>query len=134
MEIRSETLVELEARRDHIIRSATERVLATTSGTGGRPAVDADTVSAGMNFTTQMLVNAMAVQEPAILEDQLSWARRRLPHDGVSDRMLLANLRIYAEVVGELLDPQSAGEVCGYVDRMIESLSRQLGAEVDANE
>lgn len=134
MDVTPDTLAELEARQDQIIRRTAERVAATTAGADGRQAVAADTVTAGMRFTTQMLSSAMALQEPAILQDQLSWAQKRLPHDGVSARMLLANLRIYAEVVHEILAPQSAREVGAYVGWMIDHLDRHLDEEGDSDE
>ena len=76
-------------------------------------------ITSGIQFTTQMLESAMAVGEIALLEDQLAWAMDRLPHDGVAPHHLLHRLRLYGQVVKELLPAEHAAQISPYIDWMV---------------
>ena len=78
-------------------------------------------VKTGLGFTTRMLQAAMCVGEVALLADEMTWAKDRLPHDGVSMQLVLANLQLMRTVISEMLDPAHAREVLEYVDWMIET-------------
>lgn len=76
-------------------------------------------ITAGIQFTSRMLEAALAVGEVALLEDQLTWAMDRLPHDDVAPEHVLNRFRIYREVVQERLPAEQAAEIIPYVDWMI---------------
>jgi len=76
-------------------------------------------LTAGLEFTTRMLDAAMATGEIPLLEDELTWARERLPHEGVAPQHVLSRLRIYRDVVNEILAPEYAREVTQFLDWMI---------------
>ena len=86
-------------------------------------------ITSGIQFTTRMLDTAMALDEVALLEDQLAWALQRLPHDGVRPEHILNRLRIYAEVVEELLPSDHARQIAPFVDWMIARLNELLRRE-----
>jgi hypothetical protein len=77
-------------------------------------------ITAGIEFTTQTLEAVLQLGDPTLMEFQLTWARDRLPHDGVAPAHLLARLRIYAQVVAEMLTAEQAREVNPYLNWMIE--------------
>ena len=58
-------------------------------------------------------------RQVSLLEDQLTWAMERLPHDGVVPAHILNRLRIYREVVGETLPERHANEIEPYLTWMI---------------
>jgi hypothetical protein len=76
-------------------------------------------ISSGMEFTTRMLEAALMTGEIPILEDELLWAKDRLPHDGVALEHILSRLIIYREVIAEKLPEESAREVNRFIDWMI---------------
>ncbi len=61
----------------------------------------------------------MTLGEVTFLEDQLNWARDRLPHDGVSMEHLLSRFKIYGEVVKETMSVEHSDEVIKFIDWMI---------------
>lgn len=86
-------------------------------------------ITAGIQFTTRMLDTAMALGEVALLEDQLAWALQRLPHDGVSPQQIVNRLRLYAEVVEELLSSDHARQITPFVAWMVTRLNELLRRE-----
>lgn len=76
-------------------------------------------ITSGLEFTTKMLEAAMSMGEIPLLEDELTWAKDRLPHDGVEMEHILSRFKIYRDVVGEKLPPEYATEVIGFIDWMI---------------
>lgn len=78
-----------------------------------------DLLTAGMEFTTQMLEAAMSMGEVALLEDELAWAQDRLPHDGVEMEHILNRLKILCDVTRETLPPKQANEINEFIKWMI---------------
>lgn len=76
-------------------------------------------ITSGLEFTTKMLEAAMSMGEIPLLEDELTWAKDRLPHDGVEMEHVLTRFKIYRDLVGEKLPPEYATEVTGFIDWMI---------------
>ncbi|MDI6644134.1 MAG: hypothetical protein QME14_03675 [Methanobacteriaceae archaeon] len=76
-------------------------------------------LTTGMEFTTRMLETAMALGEISILEDELRWARDRLPHDKVSLEHILKRFKIYRDVINDQLDPEYSKEIIPFLDWMI---------------
>jgi hypothetical protein len=76
-------------------------------------------ITSGLEFTTRMLEAAMGMGEISLLEDELSWAQDRLPHDGVEMEHVLSRFKIYRDVVKDTLPPEYAAEVNGFIEWMI---------------
>jgi hypothetical protein len=76
-------------------------------------------IRTGMEFTTRMMGTAMAMGETSLLEDQLTWARDRLPHDGVEREHILSRFQIFRDVVQETLEPEHAAEVVPFIEWMM---------------
>lgn len=76
-------------------------------------------LTTGLEFTTRMLETAMALGEISILEDELSWARDRLPHDNVELEHILQRFKIYREVLNEQIEPEHCQEINPFLDWMI---------------
>ncbi len=76
-------------------------------------------VTAGIEFTAQVLESVMQVGDPALLDYQLSWAADRLPHDGVSAAFVLNRFRNFASSVDLFLAPEHAKEVNRWVNWLV---------------
>jgi hypothetical protein len=81
-------------------------------------------ITSGFEFTTRMLDTAMSMGAISLLEDELSWAKDRLPHDGVSMQHLLNRLTIFRKIVLNKLPPREGSEVVRYIDWMIARLEK----------
>jgi hypothetical protein len=89
-------------------------------------------VTSGIEFTTRMLEAAMTVGEITLLDDQLTWAMERLPHDGVSPQYVLNRFRIYRQVVEDVLPKPHASEITPFLDWMIARQRELIGQEGNA--
>lgn len=88
-------------------------------------------ITSGLEFTTRMVDAAMKMGEVALLDDQLTWAMDRLPHDGVSPEHVLKRFRIYRQVVEEHLPAAHAAEVVRFLEWMIARQQELLQREND---
>ncbi len=113
------TLAAFRAAGPAIIRETVARSLARNEEVAHHGEQAERVIAAGLGFTTRMLDAVMAVGEIALLEDELLWARDRLPHDGVAPEHVLSRLKIYREVTIEMLPREQAAEVEPYLDWMI---------------
>ena len=68
---------------------------------------------------TKMLEAALLTGEIPLLEDVLTWAKDRLPHDGVTPEHVYHRFQIYREVIVDLLPDEFASEVIPYLDWMM---------------
>ena len=85
-------------------------------------------IAMGLQFTTNMLEAIMASGNVALMEDQLSWAMDRLPHDGVAHKHMIHRLEILSEVANEKLPADNSAEIVPYIKHMVarsEELSKQ---------
>ena len=73
----------------------------------------------GLEFPTRILESAMLVGEISILDDQLSWACDRLPHDGVTLENILLMLELYQKEIKKTLKNEHNSQIIPYVDWMI---------------
>ena len=80
---------------------------------------------AGAEFLTSSLEAVIIVNQPVLLSHQLTWAKDRLPQDGINLPQLQTNLGIYKIVLAEILPPAHAQEVVSLIDPMIEALKNQ---------
>lgn len=87
----------------------------------------------GIDMTTKMLDNAMAIHEPALLDEQLKWAIVRLPIDGVKPEHIYNRFQIYIDVVDELMPVNYAKEVNNFVSWMLKR-QKELMDEAGKNE
>ncbi len=76
-------------------------------------------LTTGLEFTTKMLEAAMSMGEVSLLEDELKWAKDRLPHDGVKMEQVLHRFKIYRDVIQETLPSEYATEITAFMDWMI---------------
>ena len=89
-------------------------------------------VTSGIEFTTRMLEAALKLGEITLLDDQLTWAMERLPHDGVSPQYVLNRFRIYRRVVEDLLPRSHALEITPFLDWMIARQRELIRQERDS--
>jgi hypothetical protein len=59
------------------------------------------------------------VVELPFLEDELLWAKDRLPYDGVMMKHILSRFKIYHDVVNEIIPVKYTNEVNYFIDWMI---------------
>ena len=119
MAVSPATVAAFTAERSRIIEMTVARSLERTEvAQHGQDAERLLTI--GLDFTTQALLIAMQVVNPALLDQQLQWGNTRLPHDGVSAEQLLQRFQILAEVITETLASLDAQAVNSYVNRLIQ--------------
>ena len=119
MAVSPATVAAFTAERSRIIQMTVARSLKRTEvAQHGEDAEHLLTI--GLDFTTQAIMIAMQLVNPALLDQQLQWGNTRLPHDGVSAGQLLQRFQILAEVIAETLAPLEAQAVNCYVDRLIQ--------------
>jgi len=75
--------------------------------------------SAGIEWTAKMLKNAMAINEPKLLVEQLQWAKTRLPVDNIKPEYVLSMLKNYQDVINEILPIDDANEINKFVEMML---------------
>ena len=124
--VSAETLAAFRENQETVIEKVTERSLAREHEVAHHGDDAERLIKSGLTFTTRMLDAAMAVGEVSLLEDQMTWAMERLPHDGVVPQHILNRLRIYREVVREMLPERHASEIEPYVTWMINRLEELL--------
>ncbi len=79
----------------------------------------------GMDFVMRMLEAAMMTfGEPAILEDEVSWALDRLTHDGVLPNHLVLSLTTLKHVIDQNMEDKHAEQINAYIDRMIHRIDQ----------
>ncbi len=119
------------SKRHRIVQRVVERSLARTEEVAHHGDDAERLITAGIEFTTKMLLAAMEMNEPSLLEHQLEWAKDRLPHDGVEPKYLLNRLSIYGEVVEQLLEPAHVEQIGAYVEWLIERGNAIMDLELD---
>ncbi|MCK9151733.1 hypothetical protein [Methanobacterium alcaliphilum] len=85
----------------------------------------------GMQFTTKMLESALITGEISLLEDELKWAKDRLPHDDVTMKHVLVRLKIYRTQIMKTLPEECAIEIVPFIDWMIEWQETHLKEELN---
>ncbi|MCX6033260.1 MAG: hypothetical protein NT169_28765 [Chloroflexi bacterium] len=128
--ISPETLKAFQARRAEINRLVVARALERRDEVAQHGEQAEELITAGIEFTTQMLETAMQFGDITTLDYQLAWAWDRLPHDGVAPAHLLSRFQIYADVVASLLPAHQASEVTPYLDWMIARQQELMGGAV----
>ena len=84
-------------------------------------------LTAGMEFTVRMLEAAMLTGEIPLLEDELAWAKDRLPHDGVSPEHILSRFKIFREVIISTLPDPYTAEITPFLDWMMARQQEIIG-------
>ncbi len=102
-----------------IINEVVERLIHVEKDVSHHGDKKYEILTSGINMTTQMLDNAMAIHEPALLDEQLKWAIVRLPNDGVRPEHIYNMFKIYIDVVNNLLPENFADEVNNFVKWML---------------
>ncbi len=118
--VSSEALKSFKEHSPHIIKNTVNISLERSDEVVQHGDHARELLSSGMEFTTRMLETAMLLGEVSILEDQLSWACNRLPHDGVALEHILIRLEIYRGQIREALPEEYVSEITHYIDWMIE--------------
>jgi hypothetical protein len=73
----------------------------------------------GLQMTSEMLRSIMAVGGTELLRDQIEWAERRLPHEGITPEMLRRHFLLYKDVLEGTLEPSHASGIIPYLDYLI---------------
>jgi hypothetical protein len=77
------------------------------------------TLKAGFEFTSSSLEACMLMNDASLLINQLSWAKDRLPHDGISMERMLKNLQVYCDVITQVLPAAYAAEIVQMIEQMM---------------
>jgi hypothetical protein len=77
------------------------------------------TLTAGFEFTSSSLESCMLINDACLLIDQLRWSKDRLPHDGISMNRMAENLRVYCNVIVELLPASHSSEIVNMIQHMM---------------
>lgn len=118
--VSSETIAVFQRSSQKIINQVVELSLEREDDVVQHGEKAEEIIKAGIEFTTKMLESAMAMGEVLLLEDELQWAKDRLPHDKVNMEHVLERFKIYRDVVDELLPEDNAIEVNSYLNWMIQ--------------
>jgi hypothetical protein len=124
--VSAEALAAFREKQETITEQVAERSLAREQEVAHHGEDAERLIKSGLTFTTRMLDAAMAVGEVSLLEDQMTWAMERLPHDGVVPAHILNRLRIYRRVVRETLPERHASEIEPYLTWMIARMDELL--------
>lgn len=76
-------------------------------------------IRVGMRFVSRMVRASMGFAAGAILDDQLEWARVRLPVDGVAPGMVLRNLVRYREALARRLPDETSAAIAPWIDALV---------------
>ena len=117
--ISKEALTEFQESSSLIIRETVIRSLKREDEIVQHGDRAEELLTKGLEFTAQMLEAAMSLGELPLLEDELLWAKDRLPHDGVKMEHVLVRLKIYRELIKESLQEEHTKEITPYLDWMI---------------
>lgn len=120
--ISSEAMEEFQENKEDIIRETVQMSLEREEEVAHHGEEAEKIIRQGIEFTTRMLESAMLVGEPLLLEDELTWAKDRLPHDGVALEHVHSRFLIYRERLQEKISPEHAPEILSYLDWMISHL------------
>lgn len=117
-----EALADFRANASRITEAAVRNatIVRDTLSEPGRDAVGV--VGSGMAMTHSVLAGILAAPSVQLIEDQLNWAKTRLPHDGVGVGTMIAGLRAMRVAVEECLTATSARQISPFVSWMIERL------------
>jgi hypothetical protein len=117
--ISPEALESFRKLSDNIIKETVSRSLENKDEVSNHGDQAERILTIGLEFTTKVLDAAMSVGELPFLEDELLWAKDRLPHDGVMMEHILSRFKIYRDVVNEMIPVKYANEVNYFIDWMI---------------
>jgi hypothetical protein len=112
-------LTSFQENKDKIIKETVQRSLERVQEVAHHGEIAQELLTAGLDFTTKMIEAALSTGEVALLEDELEWAKDRLPHDGVEMEHVLNRLKIYRDVVNETLPSEYAHEINPFLNWMI---------------
>ena len=129
--VSAEALTAFREEKEAITQEVAARSLARREEVAHHGEEAESLITSGIEFTTRMLETAMTMGEVALLDDQLTWAMDRLPHDGVSPEHVLERFRIYRQVVEECLPAAHAAEVVRFLEWMIARQQELLHRETD---
>ncbi len=73
----------------------------------------------GLGFVTRMLRSAMVFAAGGILENEMEWAKTRLPVYGVSAKMVMDNLKRYSHALERKIPDQAFMEIKPYLNGMM---------------
>ncbi len=127
--ISSEAMEEFQTYKEDIIKETVHQSLGREEEVQHHGEEAEKLITQGIEFTTKMLESAMLVGEPLLLEDELNWAKDRLPHDGVALEHVLSRFQIYRQVVKDKISPEHAPEIVSYLDWMITQLKTIIQKE-----
>jgi hypothetical protein len=81
-------------------------------------------IRSGLDFTIEVLISVMSLADVNLLEDQLNWAKDRLPHDGIQPDHIMENMKILSGVINELMTETDADSIVPYLEWMIKRMER----------
>ncbi len=77
----------------------------------------------GLEMTHRVVASVAQVPGPALLQDQVSWATTRLPHEGFTPAMVAANLATFNDAIGRTLTAEHAAEIEPIIEWLIDQIT-----------
>lgn len=79
----------------------------------------AQVLATGFEFTSAGIETCLKINDASLLVDQLQWARDRLPHDGISMPRMTENMKVYHQVILEVIPAPQNTEIAAFVQDII---------------
>jgi len=118
-DISKEAQKEFKQNKQRIIDSLVERLLAEPGAFDHLGEQAENTLRAGFEFTSSSLEACMQINDMSLLANQLSWAKDRLPHDGISMDRMQKNIQEYCRVISEVIPQPYAVEIVNVVQKYL---------------
>lgn len=115
--------------KNHIIKKAVEQSMERSEEIIHHGNNAKQILSSGYTFTMEMLEAAMLVGELDLLKDQMNWAQKRLPHDGVYPSHIFNRLKILDAVISQIIPYEYTTEIHPYLQWMIDEQKKVLDYE-----
>ena len=84
-------------------------------------------IQAGLTMTCRMVDAAMETGHQELLNEDIEWARTRLPHENVSHAQVLSQLDYVGDAVRTVLLPEHAEAIHPYFRWLLERFSEESG-------
>lgn len=113
--------------REQIIENTVRESIRNTSETGIPMETMERKVRNGFEMVHKILYSIMEFGSAALLTDQLDWAEKRLPHEGISPEQVLQDIKIFRKVTEKTVSEVQFSEIAPYFDFLIRGQEKIIG-------
>jgi hypothetical protein len=118
------TIASFKKLKNSIIDQAVADIMRYTKSMEELGSAAEEKIRSGLGFTIEILISVMSLGDKNLLEDQLNWAKDRLPHDGVQPDHIMENMKILAGVINDLMTEKDAESIVPYMEWMIKRMEQ----------